>query len=285
MSREQSKPAGDALVSFALHRSRIAPGVCSLQRHQDGYRMARRTLPDDNLIYVTRGRAVWVLGETPVELGPGVLLLVRPGVPHHAYSPTRRLTLLSLHGEARLPGGRAVFDLLHPPTVREVPAGGELDRLLRHAMRYFEGERPSAGYMMGGWVDLVFRRMIADDAAAGRLTAAAALDPLVVELLNELDGRVAEPVDLKALAGLSGFTPQHLNRVFRAALGVTPLQHLARLRMERASGLLGEGRLTVAAVARAVGFKDPYYFSRRFREHFGHSPTEHQQAADSNPPS
>lgn len=283
MPTPASQPAGEALVAFALHRARITPGVCTLQRRERGFTLERRTVPDENLIFVTRGRPVWVIDDQPLELAPGMLLLVRPGVPHHGYSHTRRITLLSLHGEARLPGGRPVFDLLHAPDVRSVPEDGKLDRILRHAMSFFRGDQPAARYMMHGWVDLALRQMIADDAAAGRLTTTS-LDPLVVALLNELEKRIADPVDLQTLARLSGFTPQHLNRVFRAALGVTPLQHLARLRMERASTLLLEGRLTVAAVGRAVGYADPYYFSRVFRQHFGHSPSDHQQAGDSIPP-
>jgi len=59
-------------------------------------------------------------------------------------------------------------------------------------------------------------------------------------------------------------------------VAVTPLQYLARMRMERAGQLLRESHRTVAAVGRAVGFDDPFYFSRAFGKHFGHSPSEHR---------
>jgi len=73
--------------------------------------------------------------------------------------------------------------------------------------------------------------------------------------------------------------------MFRLALGVTPLQYLTRLRLGRAAELLRENRLTVRAVARKVGYDDPYHFSRAFRQQFGHSPRDHRQNLVSEYPS
>jgi len=84
---------------------------------------------------------------------------------------------------------------------------------------------------------------------------------------------------------VAGYTPQHLNRTFTRALGVTPLRQLTRLAEEHAASLLAEGTLTVKAVAAAVGIDDPYYFSRVFRQHFGRSPAQYRTAAGSNSPS
>ena len=88
----------------------------------------------------------------------------------------------------------------------------------------------------------------------------------------------SEPTTLDWLSERSGFTPQHLNRVFRGLLGVTPLQYLNRMRMERAASLLADGRLTIKAIAREVSFDDPYYFSRQFKQHFGRSPAQYRDA-------
>jgi AraC-like DNA-binding protein len=83
-------------------------------------------------------------------------------------------------------------------------------------------------------------------------------------------------VTLSELAKRAGFSAQHLNRVFREILGVTPLQYLARTRMERAATLLRNDDLTVGAVGKRVGFDDPYYFSRVFSQHFKKSPAQYR---------
>ena len=274
------------LVDFVLRHAKIITHLCSLQQHENGYKLERRTVPDYNLIYCTRGRPMWVIHEQPYPLEMGRLVIVPPGVPHHAFCKTRRVTIGSVHVEVTLPGGQDVFTLLIPPRLQTVAQGSRLDRYLRGAMDEFD--RPGQDelrQMLSGWVRLIVLELIRQNAADGLIEVRDA-DPLVVELLDELNRRVAEPVTLNELAEWSGFSAQHLNRLFRRALGVTPLQHLARMRMERAAELLAEGRMTVRGLAQRVGYDDPYYFSRAFKQHFGQSPayyipSRHRQGSDS----
>jgi AraC-like DNA-binding protein/mannose-6-phosphate isomerase-like protein (cupin superfamily) len=278
-------PPSHALVDFVLQQMRVTTNVCSLQRHERGYRLQHRTVPDYNLLYVTRGRVEWIIDGAATPLGPQDLLIVRPGEPHPARSRTRRVTLTSIHVEPTLPGGGDAFDLLRPPRVRSVRRGGRLDRYWRGAMEEFDGEQPGRRRtMLHSWARLITLELLRCDQEAGTL-AYVADDPLVAEALEHLSGRLATPPTLAELAAWAGYSPQHLNRTFRRVLGVTPLQYLMRMRMERAAELLIEGRLTVRAVGERVGFADPYYFSRAFKQHFGRSPRDYQQAADSHSPS
>jgi AraC family transcriptional regulator of adaptative response / methylphosphotriester-DNA alkyltransferase methyltransferase len=56
---------------------------------------------------------------------------------------------------------------------------------------------------------------------------------------------------------------------------------LQRVRMTRAAELLSEDDLPVAAVARAVGYRQPAQFSKAFRRHHGRPPSELRGAARS----
>ena len=51
-------------------------------------------------------------------------------------------------------------------------------------------------------------------------------------------------------------------------------RELQRVRMTRAADLLRDTALPVAAVARAVGYRQPAQFSKAFRRHHGHPPSE-----------
>ena len=69
---------------------------------------------------------------------------------------------------------------------------------------------------------------------------------------------------------------------FRKVKGVTgfsPKEYLRIRRMKKAAALLAEGRLTVSAIAYEVGLKDPFYFSRCFKQQFGMTPTEYVRKA------
>lgn len=80
---------------------------------------------------------------------------------------------------------------------------------------------------------------------------------------------------LQQAVGEIPLNKDHLRRLFKDALGLTPHDYLLQLRMECAKRLLSRGEgLTVAEVAFQSGFYDPLYFSRTFRKYTGVSPTQ-----------
>jgi AraC-like DNA-binding protein len=87
--------------------------------------------------------------------------------------------------------------------------------------------------------------------------------------LELLDRSQDRPVRLAELARAVALSAEHFHRLFRQALGTTPLHYALRRRMNRAQQLLSEGRLSVAEVAERCGYYDPFYFSKVFRRYFG----------------
>lgn len=87
-------------------------------------------------------------------------------------------------------------------------------------------------------------------------------------------------LSLDSLAERLGLSAAHASRVFKEAIGRNFAPYVAELRMERARALAASRpELTVEELARAVGYADPAYFSKLFREHAGMSPREWSRAA------
>ena len=59
---------------------------------------------------------------------------------------------------------------------------------------------------------------------------------------------------------------------------MSPQTFLKRYRINEACALLRNVRLSVSEVANSVGFPDPLYFSRVFKEIKGMSPTKFQES-------
>lgn len=62
-----------------------------------------------------------------------------------------------------------------------------------------------------------------------------------------------------------------------AITGKTPIEFIRTIRLKRAAQLLEQGQMTVAQAAYEVGFNNPKYFSRYFREEYGMLPSEFLQ--------
>jgi AraC-like DNA-binding protein len=76
--------------------------------------------------------------------------------------------------------------------------------------------------------------------------------------------------DVSAAAGLS---EDHFGRAFRESVGVTPMRHLRRMRINQSRYLLEHTSLLVEEIAAEVGFTDPFHFSRVFKSETGVSPS------------
>ncbi|MBP5704804.1 MAG: response regulator, partial [Paludibacteraceae bacterium] len=69
-----------------------------------------------------------------------------------------------------------------------------------------------------------------------------------------------------------GMSKSTLCRRLKAITDKTAMEILTEYRLNMAKNMLADGNISVSDVAYAVGFNDPLYFSRRFKQFFGYSP-------------
>jgi len=58
---------------------------------------------------------------------------------------------------------------------------------------------------------------------------------------------------------------------------VSPQAYVEKVKLDRASQMLRSPGWTIGQVAAAHGFANVFYFSTRFRKHFGMSPSAYRQ--------
>ena len=82
----------------------------------------------------------------------------------------------------------------------------------------------------------------------------------------------AQPIRLSSLARAVHLSPRSLLRNFKKIMGISPIDYLIRLRIEKARELLRDSRLSITQIAYLVGFNDSNYFSRQFKKVTGANP-------------
>jgi len=91
------------------------------------------------------------------------------------------------------------------------------------------------------------------------------------------------PPNLEQIADSLHLSAEHFHRLFRAALGITPLHYMLRIRMRHAQRMLADPTHSVGEAAAACGYADAFYFSRVFRQYFGRSPRHYRNAIGAGP--
>ena len=82
----------------------------------------------------------------------------------------------------------------------------------------------------------------------------------------------AEPMTVEALADHLSVSHSSLYRKFVQRYQISPKRFLLEYRIDRASTLLATTNHSVQEISNSVGFDDPFYFSRVFKEIQGMSP-------------
>lgn len=98
-----------------------------------------------------------------------------------------------------------------------------------------------------------------------------------VKLLRDY---IAENFDtcstLSEVAKLYHFNEKYLGRMFKKQTGLSFGEYRNRQRLNRAAQLLAEGTEPVTRIAEQAGYNSTAYFSNRFRQYFGLTPSEYR---------
>lgn len=91
-----------------------------------------------------------------------------------------------------------------------------------------------------------------------------------------MQAHLDQAVSLEHLAAVAGMEKFHFARTFRRLTGQAPLAHFQHRRMAKACEWLDAGEDGIGEIALRLGYTDPHYFSRQFRQVIGMAPSAYR---------
>jgi AraC-like DNA-binding protein len=82
-----------------------------------------------------------------------------------------------------------------------------------------------------------------------------------------------EELTVAKLAEVACMSERHFAREFQRRTQLTPMTYVRKMRLEKASSAIAQGNLPLRQIAREVGFRDEFEFSRVFRRVMGFAPS------------
>jgi AraC family transcriptional regulator of arabinose operon len=243
-----------------------------------GYAVWRsRGTTDWLIIHTVGGQGRFGPATAPVlTVAAGDLVLLRPGTAHDYGTAPRspRWDLQFAHFHPR-PDWIALLDWPEPsPGVRRLRTTGEVRRRVTECFtRTVVVSRSGLSQAQLFGLNALETALLW---AATQKPDTPHLDPRLIAVLEEISVRLAEPLSVRALAVRAGLSESRLTHLFVAQLGTPPMRFVEQQRMRAAEQLLDLSPRSVAAVARAVGYEDPLYFSARFKRFTGRSPSAYR---------
>jgi len=250
-----------------------------------GQSWPHRVIPDLQLILVIRGHCLYRIeaGEgAPHEVlvQAGQLLWIEPARRHtfchagHADPRTGNIgQIAGFHFECVPDGAWAAGDYRltqTPETVTPVADFGYLHDRFRRNAALFRSYLPQRELLMSTIAQEILLLLLGHWQQPATVTLSARME----EMIAFIRANLRQPLSRTVLATAFGLTPEHINLLFRRELGVTPSTVINRERVMTAYKLIHEEALSVKEAAYAVGYHDPFYFSRVFKQILGIPPSQ-----------
>ena len=103
------------------------------------------------------------------------------------------------------------------------------------------------------------------------------INPLLEQIIDVVAKNYQDSeFSIEKMASLLFVSQSTLIRRSKSIIGKTPIEVLNEYRLNKAKGLLMSARdeMSVADIAFEVGFSDPAYFTRKYKDFFGFTPSE-----------
>jgi len=128
--------------------------------------------------------------------------------------------------------------------------------------------------------DMIMHHRIREGTEGQRMALRARLGvshPKLLAVIARMEENLEMPLSCGELAEGVGLSTRQLERLFRKYLYKAPARYYLKLRLDRARFLLAQTSLPILSVALACGFVSASHFSKCYREHFNHTPSEERR--------
>ncbi|MBO5069250.1 MAG: helix-turn-helix domain-containing protein [Roseburia sp.] len=249
------------------------------------------------LAYITGGCAKHVLNDTEeIMVHKGNFFIIDYGTVHR-YSESQELQLVNCLFlpeviDETLAGARAFADILRVCLVRyyrQYPGLAPVNRIFTDedgrigeiiARMQAEYEKKEVGYQeifRSGLMEiliLIMRKVIAEDRI---LSSEVSYSESVEQAMEYLARNYREQTVLGSFCEKYHYSRQYISRRFKQETGITAMEYLHRIRMEKSCELLRGSRLSIQEISQAVGYEDVKFFRQIFQRFFHMAPAKYRK--------
>lgn len=233
---------------------------------------------DYQLIYICEGQCVVTLNGNVHIAYPGDCILYRPGEVQDyllAKKAQPRTYWIHFNGDCCL----ELFNKLSLQGVNIIKTeqNREIEHLVSRVCQYYNLKIPNYEWICSGLMQSILA-LLSNEAHRADLPSAGKSTDKISELISRIKIVPNLNITVSECADFCSMSKPHFSRVFKRTTGMSPVQFMLDIRIERAKELLDFTDMHIAEIAEASGFYDQNYFARTFKKITGVSPTQYRHA-------
>jgi AraC-like DNA-binding protein/mannose-6-phosphate isomerase-like protein (cupin superfamily) len=231
------------------------------------WNFSKHSHPFFELIFFLEGKANIDAGSESVDVLGFDVVIYPPGLEHAEHLDLRhRQEIICLWADT---GPTPTFN----HAIKLLDERGTMRTLFEMVYAEFTANRPRSAELISCYLQTIFLQVLQHFSQPPREVTS-----LVERSLGYIHEHYSRDFDIDELASQVAVSPSYLFRLFKKKMQVTPMHYRNTVRIDKAKLLLADHQLTVDDVAERVGFEDPKYFARVFRELTGLTPSGYRRS-------
>lgn len=102
-------------------------------------------------------------------------------------------------------------------------------------------------------------------------------ETVIRKIKDHIKEHLSESISLSSLSAIVNYNETYISRLFKQSTGVKLSEYIYQERIAKAKYLLSTSSDSIQAIAAAIGFDSPQYFSLVFKKSVGITPSEYQR--------
>ncbi|MDP1395132.1 helix-turn-helix domain-containing protein [Lysinibacillus capsici] len=216
-----------------------------------------------------------------IDLRQGSCMLILPIQSYTVESSNKEAQLARFTFETFEVEGMTLNRIAHPPLLHGYPY-----HLLFSQVKQVLGNEASNNNqfcsslstlemaMLQGRLQQILAMMVQLDEQANQLQHEEKTK-LVQQTVQYIEQHYDEDLTVEQLANMAGMVRWQYSQKFKILTGKKPTDYLTHVRINQAKKILSNSTEPLRKIARQIGFKDEYYFSRCFHKLTGNTPREY----------
>lgn len=246
------------------------------------------------MVYMKRGDAVFEIAGTPAPLGPNDIVIIKPDQPHKLFVESESgcdFIVLSFKFVNKLETGYSevsLGDFLNfvsgkgsaPFITLKVSQKNEIITLLNRILKERESSEIGSEFLNHLLVLELFiliSRALKMEWESTITDKSPKLKELIQISIHYIHNNFERDISLKDISKYVFLSSSYFIRAFKEEVGISPINYLLKIRVERAKELLSETDGKIGHIALNVGFSNQQRFNEIFKKYTGFTPLQYRK--------
>ncbi len=279
-----------------LNSSNFLPVIVkTIERIQDiTWSMEPNRHENYEMVYMKKGYAVFEISGQPVNLGPNDIVIIKPMQYHKFIVKSENgceFIVLNFKFENRISGEYSEIpleDFLNFVTSREngayitlkVSQKNEIVVLLNRILKERDSSEPGSeflNYLLVMELFVLLSRALKMEWENSIKTKSPKLRELISISVNFIHTNFERDISLGDISKFVFLSPSYFTRAFKEETGMSPINFLLKVRIDRAKELLADTGLKISDIALSVGFSNQQRFNEMFKKYAHQTPLQYRK--------